>query len=335
MIYEDDLYEGDVERWSQPLWKTEVRTAGGLSAAMAQGIADALEDLAVSVSIHNDEPTDGEQWSVALMTLGKPDAAAIAHRILETGVRLRLNIDTQLVERKDWLLHVHEAFPPMVVGRFFVFGSHYNPSVSCQIHSDIHLETQQTEKDGHRNECGVTETRIPLRIDAATAFGSGEHQTTQGCLLALEKLSLTHRFKSGLDMGCGSGILAIAMAKLWSSIRVTAIDVDPESVVVTRRHAEMNAVEDGMVVEAGDGYAAPSVGQGKPFDVIVANILADPLIGMAKDLSSVLASGGFCVLSGLLERQASAVIAAHEAHGLILQDTLTIESWAVLVLQKP
>jgi ribosomal protein L11 methyltransferase len=176
---------------------------------------------------------------------------------------------------------------------------------------------------------------VPLCIDAATAFGSGEHETTKGCLIAFDRLAETHSFKNALDMGCGSGILAIGMVKIWPGIFATAIDIDPESIIVTKRHAAMNGAADLISMQAGDGYAAPFAQQNAPYDLIGANILASPLIDMAGDLNAVLLPGGFCVLSGLLARQEQDVTAAHTALGLVLADKIELGDWRVLVMRKP
>jgi ribosomal protein L11 methyltransferase len=201
---------------------------------------------------------------------------------------------------------VHDNFPPIHTGAFFVYGSHYKDPVPAGL--------------------------IPLKIDAATAFGSGEHETTRGCLLALEYLR-DNKFKNGLDMGCGSGILAIAMTKLWPQIKVTAVDIDPESVVVTKRHSMMNNVSN-IHVEAGDGYRTPVVGKNAPYDIVTANILANPLIAMAPDLAAALTPGGYAVLSGLLRRQREDVVTAHTKQGLSLIKTTEMGEWQTLILKK-
>jgi ribosomal protein L11 methyltransferase len=196
------------------------------------------------------------------------------------------------------------------IGRFFIHGSHI----------------EEAPPPG----------TIPLCIDAATAFGSGEHETTKGCLMALEALQEAgHSFKNALDMGCGSGILAIGMTKIWPGIAVAAVDIDPESIVVTARHAAMNGAENDIAAEAGDGYATPLCDARAPYDIIAANILAGPLIDMAGDLARVLAPGGFCVLSGLLGRQQEDVTAAHVRQGLVPVTALALGDWRALVLQKP
>jgi ribosomal protein L11 methyltransferase len=309
MIYEDDLYEGNPETWSQTLWKVDIAIGDGLSGPQAQDISDALEDLALAVSSRNNDSADGDSWSVALTTLGEPDTDLIAARLEAMGFSKEVTqISSAPVENKDWLRHVYENFPPVTIGKFFVFGSHFEGEKPAGL--------------------------VPLQIDAATAFGSGEHETTRGCLLALQKLALTHNFQKGLDMGCGSGILAIAMTKLWPAIHVTAIDIDPEAITVTGRHAQLNDASQSLFLAAGDGYACPLSLANEPYDLIVANILAGPLIAMAGDLAKALAPGGFAILSGLLERQRAEVMAAHEKQGLALVVTEEIGPWQALVLQK-
>lgn len=302
MIYEDDLYEGDPQTWSQPLWQVEITVGKGLPGDQAQDIADSLEDFAVSVFLHNLDATDGDRWVIRLTTLGKPDLDAVRARL----GGMEATIEAQPVEQKDWLEHVHKNFPPVMIGRFFVHGSHYTEAPPAHL--------------------------VPLKIDAATAFGSGEHETTKGCLLELDRLARDHAFENVLDMGCGSGILAAGMKKLWPAARVTAIDIDPESINVTQRHAGMNGVT--LSVSAGDGYHTPLVQENAPYDIIAANILAGPLIAMAPDLARVLKPGGLAVLSGLLERQAAEVAAAHEKEGLERVRSETLGAWAVLVLRK-
>jgi ribosomal protein L11 methyltransferase len=297
------------------LWTVRFNFRQILGGALPEKLSEALEDVAVSVFLHNLESTDGDNWTLTLTTLGRPDVGEIFKRI--AGVATAENIAPLLEEKdiiagklpeKDWLKHVHENFPPIKTNRFFIYGSHY---------------TGEKPKDF-----------IPLQIDAATAFGSGEHETTRGCLQALERLQKEHVFKNGLDMGCGSGILAIAQVKLWPDIFVTAIDIDPESVTVTQRHAGMNGVSGKIQAAAGNGYSVPLVAQNAPYDIITANILANPLVEMAPALAQVLRPGGYAVLSGLLGRQKAEVVAAHEKLGLRLTGEEEIGEWRALVLQK-
>lgn len=311
MIFEDDLYEGDPETWSGALWRTTLALGGGLSGDRAVEVGEALEEIAVSVSTHNHEAADGDRWTVSLLTLGEPDRAALAALLRGAGIDpAQAGIETVPVERRDWLRHVHDNFPPVEAGIFFVHGSH------------------------HTGACPPELT--PLVIDAATAFGSGEHETTKGCLLALQELK-AQGFTPGaaLDMGCGSGILAIAMTKLWPGLKAAAVDIDPESVTVTARHADMNGAAGDVEAGAGEGYAAPLAQSRAPYDLIAANILAGPLIAMAGDLAMALRPGGRAILSGLLARQGDEVLAAHTAQGLTLTDRRDIGGWLTLTLEKP
>ena len=188
---------------------------------------------------------------------------------------------------KDWVQANLEDFPAMTIGRFFVRGSHHTGAVPGGL--------------------------IELCIDAATAFGSGRHASTAGCLEALGLLAPRPFFRP-LDMGCGAGILAIAAAKLWR-VPVMAADIDPEAVDVTRRNARQNRVGRLVTALCADSYAAPGIAGQAPYDLIACNILARPLRRMAKDLARCLAPGGAAVLSGFLEPDANAVLAAHRLQG--------------------
>lgn len=297
------------------LYKVTFGFKACIPGSAAEQIGAALEELGVSVFLRNEEATDGDHWTISLTTYGAPDLAAIRaqlDRTAEEGGFAALTadavIDAEKLPETDWLRHVHDNFPPVEAGRFFIYGSHYSG-----------------EKPEHL---------VPLCIDAATAFGSGEHETTKGCLIAFDRLAENHTFENALDMGCGSGILAIGMLKIWPGIRAAAVDIDPESIVVTERHAQMNGVADLLQMQAGDGYAAPLAQQQAPYDLIAANILAGPLIDMAPQLDAALKPGGFCVLSGLLARQENDVVAAHSACGLRLVDKIELGDWRALILQK-
>jgi len=299
-----------------PLYKVSLQFPEPLSGLVAEQIGAALEDLAVSVFLHNHESADGDKWTVTLTTYGTPDHAGIEKALqsltAEQNLGLAVNAGTLHIEKlpeTDWLQHVHDNFPPVTLGRFFIYGSHFNGEKPAGL--------------------------IPLCIDAATAFGSGEHETTKGCMLAFDKIAPEFKVQNALDMGCGSGILAIAIAKIWPDAKITAIDIDPESIIVTKRHADMNAVGPQIAPQAGDGYAAPLAKADAPYDLIAANILAGPLVDMAPDLAHCLKPGGFCVLSGLLGRQEAEVTAAHTKAGLTAIDSIALGEWRALVLQKP
>lgn len=229
----------------------------------------------------------------------------ILSAILEISVPV---FTVEEVDNQDWLSVCYQQLEPRKLGHYYVYGSH-NPD--------------PTDAD-----------LIPLKIDAATAFGSGEHPTTSGCLLALDGLAKNHQFSHMLDMGCGSGILAIAMAKTWPSGEVLGVDNDPESVRVTEQNAVLNSCVKNFTAVVSDGFSDPKVRSAGCFDVITANILAKPLCLMAPDMKSSLVSGGWVILSGLLDRQKSQVLDAYEAEGFKLVKVYPIEDWATLVLQK-
>lgn len=242
-------------------------------------------------------------WRVEGLSRDKPNQA-----LLEAALMLVAPASTVTLERvpaRDWLSDNQAGFPPLRTGRFFIFGSHYRGP--------------------------VPRAAIPVLIDAATAFGTGEHATTRGCLLAMDLL--VGRPGSVLDMGCGTGILAIGAAKLWRR-PVLACDIDREAVRVTLINARRNHVARTIRAEIASGYARRVIARRAPFDLVFANILARPLIAMASDLAHLLAPGGFAILSGLLARQATAVLAAHRAQGLYLVSRIALEGWHTLVVAK-
>jgi ribosomal protein L11 methyltransferase len=215
----------------------------------------------------------------------------------------------ELDENRDWLAESYRALPPFNVGPFFIYGGHcVGPHPAGQ---------------------------IPLEIEAATAFGSGEHGTTSCCLLAIEHVkSLSVTPESILDMGCGSGILAIAAAKLWPDVKIYAADNDPECVRVTDVHIDTNRVAN-IETFRSEGYDIQSpVWNFAPYDFIIANILAGPLSEMAPEQSKALAKGGYLILSGTLKEQAVSVLGAYTPHGLKLIAEFPGDEWMTLLLQK-
>ncbi len=172
---------------------------------------------------------------------------------------------------------------------------------------------------------------IALEIDAASAFGTGEHPSTSGCLLALDRLARRWRFRHPLDIGTGSGILAIAAAKRLAR-RVQASDIDAGSVRVARHHVRRNGLSGWVRVECAPGFRSRTL-KGRRYDLIFANILARPLTQMARDLSRAIAPGGVAVLSGLLRRQEALVLAAYRRRGLSLVRRIEIDVWSTLILR--
>lgn len=207
----------------------------------------------------------------------------------------------------DWVAENLSSFPPVRWGRYFVHGTHYDK--------------------------GIPKGCVPLKLNAGTAFGSGEHPTTGGCLSALDRLARKHKFRRALDVGCGSGILGIAMAKTWG-VPVLACDIDPEAVHVTRENARLNRTGGLLRSLVADGYKNRQITRNAPYDLVTSNILARPLARMADGLGDVLASGGVVVLSGVVERDAQWMISTHRRADLVLMERTVIDGWSALVFRR-
>ena len=209
------------------------------------------------------------------------------------------------LEDRDWVAENRKSFPPLIIGQFFFHGSHY--------------------KGAHPSG------KISIELDAAAAFGSGEHATTKGSLLALEKVLQSQQVSRMLDMGCGSGILSMVAGKL-SDAMIVASDMDQASVRTTQENLKKNGVNNPASVRLGHGYE--TLKSSETFDLIVSNILAQPLIQMAPDLAAVLETGGHAILSGFLEEQLDNVVEAHEREGLTFVESALYDGWVTVVLKK-
>ena len=287
------------------LWRATIITSGF---AMPE-VPAVLEDEAISVSLFEieDEATaEPVGWRIDLLFREAPEVSALAAVLADAGIRTD-EVRTERVEPEEWARAAELKLAPVVAGRFVVHGSHARDAVPRE--------------------------KVAIEIDAGLAFGSGEHATTQACLAAIDRLARRRRFRRVLDVGCGSAVLAIAAAKCWPG-RVLAVDNDPIAVRVARVNVANNGVADRIRVEFGEGYSYPAVRRHGTFDLILANILADPLIELAPDLRQHLAAGGHAVLSGLLDRQAPAVIAAHRRQGLELVDRADYGPWVALVMRS-
>ena len=266
----------------------------------------ALGSVCATVGFFRDDASG--RWLVeGVRQVGGDDAAltgALALAAVLTGVEAAPR--RAPVPAEGWLARTHAAFPEQVIGRrFAIRGTHLTgPTLAG---------------------------RITLTLDAALAFGSGEHGSTRGCLLALERAA-RRRPRRVLDLGTGTGILAMAAARLLHR-RVAAVDIDPWSVRVTRQNAKLNQLGPLARAWRADGWRDRRVRAGAPYDLVLANILARPLCLMARSLAAHLAPGGTAILAGLLATQARQVLAAHRRRGLRLEAMIHQGPWTTLVLR--
>jgi ribosomal protein L11 methyltransferase len=212
----------------------------------------------------------------------------------------------------DWVTMSQSGLQPIRAGRFFV-----------------HTPMYRARPPG----------TIAFEIDAGLAFGTGQHATTGGCLEALDRLeSGGARFANIADIGTGTGLLAFAALALWPESKCIATDIDPVAVDVARENAAINGVQLGheagqLLLAAADGMQSPMLAARAPFDLIIANILAGPLIELAPDFADALQPGGMVILAGLLETQAASVASAYESHGLRVASR-SFGEWPVLVCER-
>jgi ribosomal protein L11 methyltransferase len=206
----------------------------------------------------------------------------------------------------DWLAMSLSGLPPVRAGRFFVYGAHDKGQAPINA--------------------------VNLRIEAGAAFGTGHHGTTVGCLFAYDELLKARRFPRVLDVGAGTGVLAIAAARTGSR-KAVGTDIDGPSVRIAGENAALNRADARFVHASGLNHRR--VRQDGPYDLVFANILAPPLVALAQDIKGALKPGGFAILSGLLRTQERRVLAAYRSRGFVLVKRLHRDAWATLVLRRP
>jgi ribosomal protein L11 methyltransferase len=253
------------------------------------------------------ERPDG-RWDISVHFAEAPDQASIRELVaLAAGEDVARGIIFDTVEAKDWVKASLEDLVPVHAGRFIVHGRH--------------------------DRVRVPPNKLGIEIEAALAFGTGHHGTTRGCLLLLDRVLRSRSPKRMLDLGSGTGVLAIAVAKALRR-RVLASDIDPVSVGVARDNAKLNGVGNFIEAIRATGFSAPQFATRGPFDLVLANILANPLRQMATPMAQHLAPSALVILSGLLPHQAQGVIASYRARGLVLRRHLKIDGWSSLLMQR-
>jgi ribosomal protein L11 methyltransferase len=280
-----------------------------LPEAAALDIETAFEGLSQSISAFEIDEKK-KLWTIELLCTAPPDMEEIERRMQILSVVHHAKnpvLAVDRLEQQDWLSQVAREFPAFAIGRFYIHGAHIK------------------DVPPHGS--------ISIQIDAGAAFGSGEHGTTGCCLEALDWLAKKRDFSNILDMGCGSGILAIASSKLWR-VNVLAADIDPIAVQVTNENARINRAAGQVEAIVSDGYLNERVKRAAPYDLILSNILARPLVAFAPKLAQYLAPGGVAVLSGLLSSQEAQVRSAHQAQGLTFIKRFADRGWHTLVIGK-
>lgn len=277
-----------------PLWKASITLAKGEASDMASLLELSSEPQAVLIA---EEPF-GPSATVEALYTEEPDAALLS------GIAGR-EIAVEPLPDQDWIRLSQQGLPPVRAGRFFVYGAH--------------------------DKGNVPDGVVAIRIEAGLAFGTGHHETTALCLSVLSDLA--HRpFNNMLDLGSGTGLLAIGAAKLWKK-PLLASDIDPVAVEVTEENARANGVGPWVRAVVADGLVHPVLSANAPYDLVIANILAGPLTRLAPQIVGALKPGGTLVLSGLLHNQEAMVLSFY--HRLRFLGRRREGPWSALVMEKP
>jgi ribosomal protein L11 methyltransferase len=282
---------------------------------MPDDVSDLLASGASPVLMTSEpDPDRPDEWRLDAYVESEPDADlfALMKRLAPSAAGAEPQVER--LGDEDWVTMSQSGLEPIRAGRFFV----HTPA--------------------HRNE--VPEGAIALEVDAGRAFGTGHHETTTGCLMALDRLKEQGlSFSNILDLGTGTGLLAFAALKLWPDARVAASDIDPVSIEVTEENAAINAIPLGtgageLELAVGPGMEHERLRARTPYDLIIANILAGPLIDLAPSVAAALQSGGRLMLAGLLDTQAEAVAAAYRRQGLMAGFSIVRGDWPTLLMRK-
>ena len=267
---------------------------------------DASGELTIDAVIMTTEEIedDVESWRLDAYFEVEPDADTVAAVRALIPSAAGTEIAVERLGDADWVTMSQAGLEPLSVGRFFV-------------HTGAHAGAVPADKRA-------------FLIEASRAFGTGHHETTSGCLAMLD--ALDGPFANVIDIGTGTGLLAFAAAHLWPEAAVMGTDIDPVSIDVTRENAVLNGVA-GIDLVVADGTLDDAIVARAPYDLVIANILAGPLVSMAPEIASIADTGATIVLAGLLETQRAGVVAAYEACGCSLEAVDRRGDWSVLRLQ--
>lgn len=251
----------------------------------------------------------GKDWVLDAYYIDEPDRSAIA-KVLSSALQRDVPaeaISTKALAKQDWVQNSLDGLPPVEAGRFVIHGRHDRDRVP-------------------RNALGI-------EIEAGLAFGTGHHGTTLGCLGAIDRLLKSRKPANALDLGTGTGLLAIGIA-MAARIPVLATDIDTEAVKVSRENVRANGAGSQVRLLRANGTDHRMIAAVAPYDLIVANILARPLCRMATGITRLAASGCDLILSGLLDDQTTRVFAAYRARGWRLIRRSSIDGWTTLHLRR-
>ena len=290
---------------------SEIRLFVTTTEAQAGEVLDLLsevfgeEDVAIATT-EVDERKDIWEASIYLLAAEEEDVRSRFEEALKVSYP-HLSLEREIIPDVDWIAKSLEGLTPVRAGRFLVHGSHDRDKVRI---NDLAIE-----------------------IEAGQAFGTGHHGTTAGCLEMIEQVLRSRTIRNALDLGTGSGVLPIAVAKM-RPVPVLATDIDPVAIKVAKENAKLNGIVSGMSLETAPGFHSDSFRKHGPFDLIIANILARPLIKMAPQLVTHLAPGGTVILSGILASQRWKVLSAYNGMHLSHVKTIWRNGWVTIHLRK-
>ena len=287
-----------------PLYRATTIVQGEAAALALRDALDELTTRPLASEVHDHDDGSG-RWDAGGLFDGMPDTAGLA---LLAGLHGAADFAVARVEDRDWVAQVRAELTPVEAGRFVVFGGH--------------------------DRARLAPNRIGLEIEAAQAFGTGHHATTQGCLLALDRLA-----RRGLvarrvaDIGGGTGVLAMAAASIWPA-EALAGDIDPLATATARENVAANGLAQHVTCVTAAGFRHTRLQARAPYELIFANILAGPLRRLAPEVAAHQAPGGVAILSGILARQGKGVTAVYRAWGYVPEAPVRIGEWVTLVLWR-
>lgn len=298
-------------------WKTTLPCTRAEAESLAdQELYDANPDAELSIVTREIEARHLDKWAIDIYSSTRPSKKLLERitRLSPSSLSQKIKPSVEKLGDEDWVTISQTGLEPLRAGRF-------------------HVHTGNDEPSG---DPGV----INLRIDASQAFGTGHHETTMGCLETLDLLKQRGRhFRNMIDVGTGTGLLALAARHLWPTARLIASDLDPVAVDISKYNAELNDIRSGsgrnaLALVASNGLDHRTIRLRAPYDLIIANILARPLIALAPQIASAAAPGASLVLAGLLTDQQSELLTVFRKHGFRLAESRINGDWPCLLLKK-